>query len=478
MDFNQIEKKIKKGFYESEDLVLRRVELQNREVLLCYFEGMIQAQQLDLGVVTPMVECREEFTPDIKGLNTILRTGVGLKAMESLVEALPEVGSGECMMCMSDSEEFFILSLRGYAIRAVTEPPTSAVLKGPREGFTEDLKTNMVLLRRRFRSTKLVFRTAKVGRYTDTGVCVAYLKGVAEDSLAERILKRIREIDIDGVIDSSYVAKFLEKRPYSIFRQNGTAEKPDIVAGKMLEGRVAVFVDGSPIALTLPFIFLEDFQDSSDYYKRAVRTTILRVMRLIAVFFAILLPAMVVALEMHQFQLLPVKLLITVMNSMSGIPFDPLLEMLLALLLFEVLGEASVRMPRYVGMAISIVGAIVLGETAVNAGILSSVTVLVTALSGIGLYAIPDEVGTFSVIRLALTALSGATGIFGIVLGSITVIAYLVSMEVYGAPYMAPLAPMIGPDLKDTFFKVDLKDMKKRPYSIPQRNKRRMSDDE
>lgn len=199
----------------------------------------------------------------------------------------------------------------------------------------------------------------------------------------------------------------------------------------------------------------------------------LRAVRLLALFFALLLPATVVALLHHQFQMLPLKLLMTVLSSVEGIPFTPLIEMMIALILFEILNEASIRMPRYVGMAMSVVGAIVLGETAVKAGILSSVSVLVTALSAIGLYAIPDEVGAFSILRMLYVLVAGALGLFGVVIAGMATAVYLLKFDAYGVPYIAPLSPIIPSDLKDAMIMANLKDMKTRPKVLGSPNKRR-----
>ena len=246
------------------------------------------------------------------------------------------------------------------------------------------------------------------------------------------------------------------------------------MATKLLDGRVAIIVDGSPTVLTLPFMIIEDFYDSEDYYRRPIRTSVIRIMRLLGVFFAIFLPGMFVAFQSHQYQLLPLKLLVTIINSTTGIPFSPVTEMLIALVLFEVLGEASVRMPRFLGMAMSVVGGIILGETAVNAGLLSTITVLITALSSIGLYAIPDEVGTFSVIRLILVFVGASLGTYGVLMVSIVICVYVSCMESYGVPYLAPFAPLVPKDLKNSIIKLSMVDIPYRTTSMGLKNKTRL----
>lgn len=472
-NLEELKTKFGDAFCGSEDLVKRSYTAGAKSFVLFFIDGLVDRVQLDKSVLAPLLKSGGKFSSDIKGLDGVIPATIAIKVVENFDEAVSTVALGDAVLVFEDSDEFFKLPVRKIESRSVSEPPTSAVLKGPREGFTENIKTNIVLLRHHLATPKLVFRSFEIGRYSKTTVMLGFIDGVANPKVVKEVERRIGTIDIDGVLDASYVGKFLETRPYSIFKQIGSQEKPDIIAAKILEGRVAVFVDGSPIVLTVPFLLMEDFQSSEDYYKNTSRTSMLRGIRLLALFFALLLPATVVALLQHQFQMLPLKLLMTVLSSVEGIPFTPLIEMMIALILFEILNEASIRMPRYVGMAMSVVGAIVLGETAVKAGILSSVSVLVTALSAIGLYAIPDEVGAFSILRMLYVLVAGALGLFGIVIAGMATAVYLLKFDSYGVPYIAPLAPIVPSDLKDAMIMANLKDMKIRPKVLGSPNKRR-----
>lgn len=339
------------------------------------------------------------------------------------------------------------------------------------------MKTNMTMIRRRFRSPNLVFELMKTGKYTSTNIALCYLSGVAEQSVIDEIKKRINEIDCDGIIDSSYVARYIEDNKYSLFNQVGTAEKPDIIAGKVLEGRVAIIVDGSPTVITLPFVMYEHFQASEDYYIKSYRASATRILRVIAMIIAISLPGAYVALQEFQYQMFPLKFLIVIMNSIYGVPLTPMLEMIVLLILFEILNETSVRMPRYVGTALSIVGAIVLGEAAVNAGLLSVPSLLVTAVSTIGLYGVPDEVDACSILRMLFVAIAGVFGIFGLILSAMLLFAYLVSLKNYGTSYLAPFSPMLIADMQDTLTKENLIDMKKGHILFPQQTERGQNND-
>lgn len=473
-DYDTELKALKRVFNMSDDFVVREFMSGDTRMALVFCDGMVEMREIDMGILTPLVASRGNFELTVDGLKGVIVTAEALEGSASRKEFADKIAKGACGIIAEGAEEYFSVGTQGYATRPIMEPPTAAVIKGPREGFTEDFKSNMVLLRRRFGSGKLVFKALVIGRYTRTQVRVCYLKGIARKDVVDAVTERLKKIDIDGIVDSSYVAKFLEERNYSVFKQSGATEKPDILANKLLDGRVGIIVDGSPMVITLPFMLIEDFHDSEDYYRRPVRTTVVRIMRLLGVFFAVLLPGVFVALQSHQYQVLPLELLITIINSTTGIPFSPVLEMLIALIFFEVLGEASVRMPRYLGMAMSVVGGIILGETAVNAGVLSSLTVLITAMSSIGLFAIPDEVGAFSVIRISLVFVGAAFGIYGILLAVIGVTAYVGSMEVYGVPYLAPFAPVVPGDVRDSIVKVSIKDRTRRTDALRLKNKTRL----
>ena len=293
-----------------------------------------------------------------------------------------------------------------------------------------------------------------------------------------RILMNLKEklekIDIDFIPDSSYLTHFLAARPNSLMKQVGTTEKPDIFCAKIAEGRVGLLVDGSPIALTAPYLLVEDFQASEDYYVPAARATFTRILRIFALIVAIYLPAIYIAAQLFKLQLFPIKLLLTISGSIRDIPLSPSLEMLLVLLVLEVLNEASIRMPKYVGMALSVVGALVLGETAVNAGFVSTPAIIIIAFSGIGLYAVPNLIEQTSVVRLAMLLVAGSVGTYGIILLTAFLILYIVTADSFGTPVLAPFSPVVPQDLRDSLVKYNLGSLPKRPIALKSKNRRRL----
>lgn len=453
------------------DLVVREIENENFCGAVAYLSGLINTEELENSVLRPLVENKKIIFYGFKELASKISYGGVLKEIAEN-EMKSAVVSGSAVIITENT--IIEAALKKTEARSIAEPPTNSVIKGPREGFNEEIRTNLSMLRKRVKSEFLTVEEMIVGEITKTKVQIVYLRNVVNDKIIVRIKQKISAYKIDGIIDSSYLARFLEDKPYSLFRQVGNSEKPDIIAERLLDGKVAVLVDGSPIALVLPFLLFEDFEDSQDNYKRPLRATFLRYVRFFGALCALLLPALFVAVQLHQFQLLPLELLITILKETDKTPFSPTLEMLIALLLFEILGEASIRMPRHVGMALSVVGAIVLGETAVSAGLLSSITILVVAISGIGLYAVPDEVGTIGILRVLFVIIANFFGIFGILVLSLMLLGYITALGSYGVPYLMPLAPVNAKELGNVIFKKSLLDIFMRPAEYMLKNKRKI----
>ena len=400
-------------------------------------------------------------------------TAPEVRTERALEKLAAEVLAGNPVLIWEGMDEGLVVGTKKVPARAVTEPPTDVAIKGPREGFVEDVKLNTALVRKRLKTGELRIEFLTVGRRSQTSVALCWLDGTSVQSTVDEIRSKLSAIDIDAVPDSSYLARFLSGRPYSLVKQVGTTEKPDIFCAKIAEGRVGVLADGSPIALTLPYMLIEDFQSGEDYFVPAARATFTRFLRLFALLVAIYLPAFYIASQLFKLQLLPVKLLLTIAGSIRDIPLSPSLEMLLVLLVLEVLNEASIRMPKYVGMALSVVGALVLGETAVSAGFVSTPAIIIIAFSGIGLYAVPNLIEETSVLRLMMLLAAGSVGTYGIILLSAFVLIYLVSTENYGVPLAAPFAPFIRRDLRDALMKYNLISLKERSQTIGSPNKRR-----
>ena len=382
-------------------------------------------------------------------------------------EAIDAVLSGDAVLIFDNIPNYLVLNVRKYDKRAITEPPLSTVTYGPREGFIEDLKTNLCLIERRIHSQNLVIKRLKIGSVTQTDVAVAYIDGIASDKIVQKVIGRLKGIKTDGVLDVQYLQPYLEERPFSIFNQAGRAEKPDIVAAKLLEGRLAVLVNGTPVVLTLPYLFVESVQSSGDYYQRYSYASFLRVLRMITLGFAVLLPGAYISLQKYHLSVIPLKFMLTMVTALGGIPFRATTEMLFVILLFEIIRETGIRMPKAVGMAMSIVGALVLGETAVRAGIVSSPAVMIVALSSLALYTAPDEVGSTTLLRIIFTLLGGIGGVYLLLIGLVYLVQYAVGINGLGAPYVAPFAPFVKKDMQDATYRSNFLNMSGKPRSFP-----------
>lgn len=459
--------------FERADTVFRREFTVARQKACMLFHPDITDTLVLRSVLLACANYRGKNT-DLQSLLRDILISTEAEIVEDDSKAVESILDGDAVLFLDNVPGIIVINARNWDKRAVTEPPTETVVRGPREGFIEDFKTNITLVEKRLRTKALAVEKFKVGKEGNTAVAVLYLGGIARPELVREVKERIQKLDIDAVGDSHFLVPCLEDRPDSVFPQVGTAEKPDIVASKLLEGRVAVIVDGSPIALTVPFLLIEDFHSGEDYYERSSFATFLRILRLVALTLAIFLPGLYVACITYHYEVVPLNLLITVLNALKGIPLPPMWEILFILLLFEIIREASVRMPKSVGTAMSIVGALVLGDTAVKAGIISSPGVLIIALSSIALFTVPALVGTAGLMRMLFTLIGGLGGFYGLVLGGTVLVHYLSTLNSLGAPYLAPFAPLIKNDLKDGVVKAPLFDLSTRPQAIASPNKRRL----
>lgn len=450
-------------FGNSKELVVKEISTSACDYAVVYFMGLTDTYQLSETVIRPLLELKTKSSPDTITKTLPLAETEKQKDDEKIVESILK---GKGVLLIDGYADAIILGIDKFKERSIAEPPTSTVLKGPRAGFVESLKTNLSILRKILATPSLRTTSTSVGKHTKTTITVVYIDGVADPKIVETVKNRISKIDIDGIIDSYYITQFLEEKKNSMFKQIGNSEKPDIIAGKLLEGRVAIIVDGSPMVLTVPFIYIEDIQSSDDYYSNGKRAAFVRWLRLISLIISTLTPALYIAIILHHYKAIPLKFLITIINTTKGLPLTPFAEILFVLLLFEILYEASLRMPKYLGLALSIVGALILGDTAVKAGLISPPAVMIVAISGLSIYCVPDQAPQLYLLRILFTFAGGALGIFGIIALSIFFLLYLSDFDSYGGAYFAPISPLVSSDLKDIMVRTNIKNMTTRPMSF------------
>ena len=474
---------LKDNLTATDVLTFNFVSANQTPCAIIYADGMVNKQLIGELIALPLSRATLPQSKDSEGESELLSTVMQtvkfpeIKSVDRLQDTLIEILDGNCALLVEGVAQAIIVGTKLLPIRTIAEPPTDVATKGPREGFIEDIKTDMTLLRKRLKSPALQMQTLRVGKQSQTMVCVCYLEGTANEKVVNAVLDRLKQIQIDCIPDSSYIATLLSPRSKSVFRTVGTTEKPDIFAAKLSEGRVGILVDGSPIALTLPFILLEDFQTSEDYFISPFVASLFRLLRFISLLVALMLPAFYVSAQLFKMQLLPVSLILTIASSVRELPLSPSLEMFVVLFLLEILKEASIRMPKYVGMSLSVVGALVLGETAVSAGFLSTPAIIIVAFSGICLYTVPNFVETGSILRLLFLLVAGSLGTFGIILFSAFILYYLLGTDSYGAPLLAPFSPLVPHDLKDGLIKYNMYSLATRPKLLKSENTKRLKND-
>lgn len=475
-------RRVREQFDEECQVIETKYNIAGTDFSLFYIESLIDKKQFSAGILAPIEKLKSsraqsKTQKDIKQTIKLQVLSVSsVSECEDVDEIVKNILSGHVEIVFEDGS--ITCPILGVEKRGIEEPPNSKVIKGPREGFVEDIFTNLGLVRKRLKTPELKIVDVFVGKRSNTQVSLVYLNGVAKPDIVKKVQNKLKTIDIDAIIDSYYIESFLEENQLKFFRRVGNTEKPDIFCAKILEGRVGILVDGSPVALTVPFIIFEDLQSAEDYYTIPTMATFTRIIRFIGLIFAILIPAIYVALQSYNYRILPINFLINLLSSTESLSVSPLIEILIVLFLFEVITEASVRMPNPLGMALSIIGALALGNTAVEAGIISPPSIVIVAISSVAIYIIPDQISETRVLRIVFTMLGGVIGLYGVVVSLIILTTFLCSIESFGVPYMTPIAPSIKSDKKDAFVKEPIQHMKTRPVLFAGKDKIRQGRNE
>ncbi|MDP4108582.1 MAG: spore germination protein [Bacillota bacterium] len=461
------------------DIVLREFCIGNDNkpnAAVVFIEGLVNKDILDASVLKPLMflsalpDKSKSGLHDIDFIENNLLSAGNISRFSAYDELIDNLFSGEIILLVGGASEGLVINAFDPKTRAVEPPMTESVVRGSREGFTESIRTNISLLRRKIKNPDLCFEKIKIGKKSKTDVAVAYLKSIADPALIEEIKKRLGEISIDAVLESGYIEQFIEDAPFSIFPTVANSEKPDKVAAKLLEGRAAIFVDGTPFVLTVPMLFIESFQRSEDYYARPYYASMIRLIRFACYFISVLAPAVYIALTTFHQELIPTKLLLTLAAGHEQIPFPSVIEAFFILTVFEILREAGITMPQPVGSAVSIVGALVLGESAVTAGLIGPFMVIIVALTAISGFVVTAQIDSATVLRFVFLILAGAAGGFGIIMGMLVVGIHLASLRSFGIPYLSPISPFMPAEQKDALIRAPLRTFIFRPTSIVKKN--------
>jgi len=445
---------IRKQFENSSDLLSRELFLGGVRVQLLACEGMVGIQTLAEVLSEPLNDFAGSSAEELyRWVREKVMLAPDQKEIYTCSQLFTFLMSGFAVLLIDGLALGISFGLQGFNFRSISEPSAEVNVRGSREGFVEPLRINMTMVRRRLKSPKLKFELFSVGSHSRTDICLLYMTDRISRDFLDQTRLRLQQIPLDVVLESAYLQPFLEKKPCSLFSGVGTTERPDTLCAKIAEGRLAILVDGTPFALILPYLFHENFQTIDDYTHRPVYAAFARVLKYLSFYLTFLLPGLYVAVAVHHLELLPHALLRKVLEAEATTPFPLMFEALLIQLIYELMREAGLRLPRPVGHAIGIVGALVIGDAAVSAGLIGSPMVLIVALTAISSFVVPSLYDSVTVLKFLFILLGGLFGLFGITLGLSVLLLDLSSVSVGGVPATAPATPFNPYALRDLFFR-------------------------
>lgn len=480
-NINDNYRSVQRAFNGTDDIKFREFTINSetgkrRKAFIVFIDGLASGKVINESIVGPLINGisgQTTFNISENNENPIDNSMISVgevREVFTIEDAVLGSLDGDTALFADGMDSALIIGSKGYEKRSISNPEDEVNVRGPKDSFVENLRDNTAMIRRKVKNSNLVFETVRLGTQTKTPVSVAYIEGIAEKDLVEEVKRRLKGIDIDGILDAGYIAQLIDDAPFSVFETVGYTERPDVASAKLLEGRIVIVVDGSPFVLTLPYLFIEAFQTPSDYYSKPAYSVFIRLFRIFAFIVTIMAPAIYVAITTFHQEFLPTKLLITIAKAREGIPFSAFAEALVMLLIFEILKEAGLRLPKSIGQTISIVGALVMGDAAVSAGIASAslvITIAFAAVAGFVVSFLNDQV---FILRIFFLVVAGLFGGYGIVFGFILLTIHMVSLKSFGRFYMTPFMPLISEDLKDGTVRAPLWLMRTRPQGFATEN--------
>lgn len=451
------------------DFLIRRFNLfGNTPAALLCLKSLVSSEKIDRDIIKllqqnePPNNQTQQVTQYI--INNILYY-LDVKEVPQLSSQIEAISSGKAIILIDGVEQGIELDVIDKEKRAIEEPNTERVVRGSRDGFIEQLITNIALLRYRLPVPEFRVEQTEVGARTRTKIAICYMDDIVSEDLLNEVKSRIDAINIDSILDAGYIEQFIQETPYSPFPQVQNTERPDKVVGNMLEGRVAILVEGSPFALIVPATFNQFYQTSEDYNDRWLISSMVRIIRVIALIFSLTFSSFYITVLSFHPELIPANFVVAASSGRQGVPFPVVLEVLIMEIAMEILREATIRMPQQVGGALSIVGVLVVGQAAVQAGFVSPITVVIIAMSTIGSFAIPSyNVATaFRMLRFLLIILAGTFGLLGLAVGLMLVLNHMLSLRSFGMPYLTPFSPGNLKALKDSVIRAPLGWIRERP---------------
>ena len=461
------------------DFLIRRFQLfGSRPAALLCLKSLIGKEEVERDILKPLQESKLPLDQSLHEMDYIVNNVLYFSDVKIITELSPLIQSltlGKAIIMIDGLDQALELDAKKAEKRAIEQSETERVVRGSKDGFIEQLETNIALLRARLPVPEFRIESTEVGMRTRSKVAVCYIEDIANETLVQEVKKRIDAIEIDGILDSGYIEQFIQDSPWSPFPQIQNTERPDRIIGNVLEGKVAILVEGSPHALVAPALFNQFYQTSEDYNDRWIISSSIRFIRLLALMFSLTFSSFYVTVLSFHPELIPGNFVVAASSGRHGVPFPVFIEVLIMEIAMEILREATVRMPQQVGGALSIVGVLVVGQAAVQAGFVSPITVVIIAMSTIGSFATPsyNAATAFRMLRFALIILSGMFGLLGLMLGIIMILNHMLSLRSFGVPYMYPFSPGDMKSIKDSIIRAPLAWLRERPaIENPQDKKR------
>ncbi len=468
---------LKEVFKDANDIIFRNMNIgQNKkiEILLVYVDGMTTKDAVSEYAIQSMLKTVNleelEKSPEKELQNAIMKTSISITevaVLQTLQECVDKMLAGETILFVDTCSSAIMLSSRGWPIRGIQEPVAETLIRGARDGFIETMKINITLIRRRIRDPRLKIKYMQVGSRSKTDVALLYIEDIVNQTVLDAVEKRLKNIEIEAVLESSYIEEMIEDDTFSPFPQVENTERPDAAASALLEGRVVIAVDNTPTVLMAPATFVSFMQSSEDYYERWMLACFIRVIRYTALPIVMLLPALYVAVTQFHPNLLPTQLALYVAATRANVPFPPYFEALVMELVMELVREASLRITTPVGSTIGLVSGLVIGSATVEAGLITPIAVIIVALTSLASFAIPSYNFSTSlrVIRFGFIILASIFGLFGISAGMCVLIIHLCTLKSFGVPYLSPFTHFVErrSDLKDTVIRPRIKNLVHKP---------------
>ncbi|MFC5467266.1 spore germination protein [Cohnella suwonensis] len=463
---------IRQSLGNSPDVIVRPVQIgavPGVRVAVIYIEGLSSKLYVNRFLSQSLGEDNPDSNDNDRIFETILAkassTLGNLKVLNDWDGMIHSLLSGHIVILMDGRSGAVIADIRDGEWRSISEPTTELTVRGPKDSFIESIDTNIALVRRRLKNPNLRLETMTIGNESKTDVAIMYINGVTNDRLVSEVKQRLSAIEVDAIQGSGYLEELIRDQTFTPFPTIFNTERPDMAVGNMLEGRIALIVDGTPFTLIMPTTFSQFLKTTEDYYQRFYFAVFLRFVRYFSFFVLLLLPSSYIAVTTFHHEMIPTSLIINLLAQREGIPFPAYFEAMLMEISFEIMREAGIRMPRAVGQAVSIVGAIVLGTAAVEAGVVTAMMVIIVSLTGIASFAIPGLPlnNAVRVIRFPMMILASTFGFYGIMMGMIFLVAHMTSLKSFGVPYLYPFSPFDPWRQKDTFWRSPIKTSRTRP---------------